>query len=66
MSKASEEDVYQATILTTDGAVGSFIQGIIRENENISLACLNYMVRGYYGIESKPQDFFIIFAVNNR
>lgn len=66
MIKAREEDMYQATILTTDGAVGSFIPGIIRESENISLAGLKYMLRGYYGIESKPHIFFIIFAVSHR
>lgn len=46
MSKASDDEKCQATLLMTNGTVGSFIQGVIRGKK--------YILQEYYRIESNP------------
>jgi len=59
ISKAREEEKSQATLLTTGGEVGRYIQGVIWENQNVSWEDLKYLLGEYYGINSNPHEFFL-------
>ena len=48
----------QSNQLAKKWVASSFIQRVIRENENVSWVELKYLLREYYRMDSKPHNFF--------